>query len=576
MGLPDDSDSHGNDNKKHSTSSSDRNEMITNPCCALEDKKQEEAVVPVTPYKQSQEQHVFSPELLKLYYARLFPYELLCSWLSYSTSCNSDSDNTTNPGRKTYSSKLFSRREFSFTLEPIPGEEIYIRYQSFVDSNELQKAIQRRQPHKIDIGAVFTYPPKDKAAYDATMFHPVQRELVFDIDLTDYDDIRHCGCSGAKICSKCWTYMTMAVKVIDYALKEDFGFEHIAWFYSGRRGVHAWVCDESARQLSNEARSAVANYLEVCHSEYALRVILTTVYFILILFSTTSALQVAVGKKRKENLSTTSSVVHPMLERAYDILEPYFLRDVLPASGHGLLATPEKWEALLDSLPKFARETVGANLKEKWARYTPQELSSKDKWEQLLHHLRVKFDLEDSSANDNSSRKGQVKGSSNKRPKLSTAMGETDQDKLRVALWPMETVFLHTYPRLDINVSKMQNHLLKSPFCVHPKTGRVCVPIDSSRIDDFDPFAVPTLPQLVRELDDHHAREKVKNNDEETVNGTDDDDNAGDSFEHDWQKTSLKPYFETFRKNFLVPMQKEWRHQERDQAEKLAAIRGDF
>ena len=223
----------------------------------------------VTPAKkQKQENELFSPALLKMYYARLFPYSLLCKWLSYDPTFDTKVANakTITNSRK----KVFSRREFSFTLEPMPGEEIYIRYQSFSDLEGLRSAVNRRQPRKIDIGAVFSHPPKDKNAYGGgtngsknTGFRPVQRELVFDIDLTDYDDVRRCGCSGAQICPTCWTFMAAALKVLNKGLREDFGFKHIAWFYSGRRGIHAWVCDEEARNLSDEARSAVANYFEV-------------------------------------------------------------------------------------------------------------------------------------------------------------------------------------------------------------------------------------------------------------------------------------------------------------------------
>ena len=49
------------------------------------------------------------------------------------------------------------------------------------------------------------------------------------------------------------------------------------------------------------------------------------------------------------------------------------------------------------------------------------------------------------------------------------------------------------YPRLDINVTKGFNHLLKAPFCVHPKTGKVCVPFNASTSSKFDPTTVPTI-----------------------------------------------------------------------------------
>ena len=40
----------------------------------------------------------------------------------------------------------------------------------------------------------------------------MERELVFDIDLTDYDDVRTCGKEG-HICSLCWPLMAVAINV---------------------------------------------------------------------------------------------------------------------------------------------------------------------------------------------------------------------------------------------------------------------------------------------------------------------------------------------------------------------------
>ena len=211
----------------------------------------DKATVAPAPSKAADQSVVFSPELLQMYYSRLFPFSMLHSWLSY---CNGSSNKN----------NIFKNREFSFTLQ-IDGEEIYIRHQSFADQTELAAAILKRRPVKIDIGAVYQAPPSDKHAIQTGQNAPDQRELVFDIDLTDYDGIRQCGCSGAQICHKCWEFMKVAVKVMDKGLREDFGFQHIAWFYSGRRGVHAWVCDEAARALTDEGRSAVAHYFEVSH-----------------------------------------------------------------------------------------------------------------------------------------------------------------------------------------------------------------------------------------------------------------------------------------------------------------------
>jgi singapore isolate B (sub-type 7) whole genome shotgun sequence assembly, scaffold_3 len=72
--------------------------------------------------------------------------------------------------------------------------------------------------------------------------------------------IRHC-CEGASICPKCWKFMTNAMVVLKDVLTNEFGFKHILFVYSGRRGVHIWVCDHRARRLTDSQRKAIVDYL---------------------------------------------------------------------------------------------------------------------------------------------------------------------------------------------------------------------------------------------------------------------------------------------------------------------------
>jgi DNA primase small subunit len=391
---------------------------------------------------------------------------------------------------------FFLRREWSFTIE----DDIYIRYQSFRDKSEFIAAIQKRQPHKIDIGAVFSAAPKDHNTVKPELFKPVERELVFDIDMTDYDDIRTC-CKGAAICKKCWPYMTMALKVIDTALREDFAFRHILWIYSGRRGIHCWVSDEEARVLPNEARAAIVDYLSV-----------------------------ETGSKENSDKKVTKNFtgkLHPMLQRAYDILEPFFATCIADDQGQGLFATKDKYRKVLNSMPN---DSIRAQLDKEWQ---ANERTGKERWEQLKNAITAP-----------------------KNPPQQAKKVKIDYTELNA--WRVELVFTHCYPRLDANVSKSQNHLLKSPFCIHPKTGRVCVPIDPSYAENFDPFSVPTVRTLCAEVDEY---DKL-NPDTKDI--------------PDMQKTSMKGAIEIFEKTFWKNLSSTIRKDFKDKSDRSAAMMVDF
>lgn len=90
----------------------------------------------------------------------------------------------------------------------------------------------------------------------------MQRELVFDIDMTDYDPVRTC-CSNADICKRCWAFISAAVHILDTGIRKQFGYEQLLWVYSGRRGIHLWISDKGAMELTDQQRKALVGWMTV-------------------------------------------------------------------------------------------------------------------------------------------------------------------------------------------------------------------------------------------------------------------------------------------------------------------------
>ena len=180
--------------------------------------------------------------------------------------------------------------------------------------------------------------------------------------------------------------------------------------------------------------------------------------------------------------------------RSINILKEHFQRDVL--EDQDPWADQEKAERLLQLLPD---KVLNDSLRKKWDAAPGR--SSVSKWADI----------------DTLAKTGASKVLDGR------ALLEAKQD----------IVLEYTYPRLDVEVSKKQIHLLKSPFVIHPGTGRVCVPIDLKRLSKFNPLSVPTVTELLGEID---AFDRQAVNQDGDVMKT-----------HDYEKTSLRPYVDYFR-----------------------------
>lgn len=151
--------------------------------------------------------------------------------------------------------------------------------------------------------------------------------------------------------------------------------------------------------------------------------------------------------------------IHHSVQRALDIISPSFVEVFV--EGQKMFESEKRIDQFLALLPD---DTSRTELREIFTRYK----KNVDRWEAFVIYYNSKI--------------------------------QSSHKKWKNRLLVEEIMIQYSYPRLDINVSKGLNHLLKSPYCVHPKTGKVSIPINPKTIDKFDPITTPTINMLIDEV----------------------------------------------------------------------------
>jgi DNA primase small subunit len=368
-------------------------------------------------------------EDLEMYYSEYLPVQEICEWLSYGNSYDS---------KDRFNERDFlHRREFSFVLQG----DVFCRYKSYRRPAELREALVKEKPIRFEIGAVYQQSPKTKSARGSQ--DAMEKEFIIDIDMDEYDKVRTC-CMGSTVCRKCWKFLVVACRSIEMGLSLSFGFKNMLWVFSGRRGIHCWVSDASARRLNNPRRRAVIEFLNARKGTHT-----------------------------------------PFVQINDEVLLNYL---PIIISEQNLFNDPMKF-SLFSSIT-FQQQVNSSDpqkIKKGTASVNPDIVSILNTGVQDFDEFtdRLNAQLE--------TREGSLKTP----PQYDIRFSSNSIISNTLAKIGFELI----YPKFDINVSTDIHHLLKSPFCVHPSTRKICVPFRLSEVDNFDPETVPTVDQVLSQAD---------------------------------------------------------------------------
>jgi DNA primase small subunit len=364
-------------------------------------------------------------------------------------------------------------RELSFCLRDPQGGIFWSRFRSFLSLKDFHEYLQRVHPVSLNMGALgFSPPPMwSRVRGENRRNAYFETEVMVDVDIKDYDDVRSCNCTGTRmfcqqcpecgkatigstkkifermctcewekftnnICLQCWKFAQCGMIIMDYVLRKHWGLVDFFFVFSGMKGFHCWILDDTFRGFSRSQRVAFAATWEPwtdasrsrlkCEKAFG-----DTVFgkdfddFLLVLFT-----EVILGGGIFDirHVNTRNKIV-----AYFEMCE--------------IGSEESKLNALMAMCDEFAK----------------QNYDSRRIWKELMDfNFRT-------------------------------------NDQVKAKTIQRRFVYAYLFPRIDVAVTTQLNHPRKMPWSPHPRSECIAIPIlplAPERIFEFTPKTAPTVRDI--------------------------------------------------------------------------------
>jgi len=361
------------------------------------------------------------------YYDTLFPCREILEFVS--RAWTHDDENPHNRAEN---------REFALDINTNDGDQIFKRYIGAENPKSLRQELEKSDVKAVHLGGRWNVSVKWAKKNPSAL--TTGRELVFDLDLQDYSWL-NVSKDEVNACDRAFKIVGFGIDLLRDMLHKTFGFKIFLAVYSGRRGAHLYVLDETAFVLTDEQRAAIASFF--CANS---------------------------RKGAQLSLDLIGILDSPNFDGLFQRCFDFIYTELCTADFFGFMDSEIFTDFVLDEMGLGEREQ----------KQESSEFSTNAERNALRATLR---------------RETQARHRLEVLMKWSIATSEKHASLQWIFKAFQNFVVSAIFPRIDIEVSKKQNHLLKAPYSAHAKTGRVAIPI-IGLAQAFDPSTCPLVCNL--------------------------------------------------------------------------------